>query len=275
MLDKKVDMLADFIIIGAMKCGTSSLYSYIASHPQIIPSIPKETNFFSRDELFNQGYSLYDDFFKNKGDFRFEASPSYSQRHIYPYTAERIHKTLPNIKIIYIVRNPVHRFYSHYIHNIANGREERLFKDILVNENNNYVLTSMYFFQLKAYLNYFPESRILVVISEHLKSKPKETMKNIFEFLGITPDYDHSLLKKHYHQSKFKRKSSPFERELMAKIKNHHIKSAITRFKCMFSSPLKYPNLTESDRSKLYELFENDISNLRRFTGYSLDNWEL
>jgi hypothetical protein len=117
-------MLPNFIIIGAMKGGTTSLYHYIASHPDIVPSSIKETNYFNTIADLCKGLSWYKSLFRNKGKYAFEASTNYTKRHIFPGVPERMYSILPKVKLIYILRDPIERIVSHYIHNYAHGREK-------------------------------------------------------------------------------------------------------------------------------------------------------
>lgn len=113
-----------------MKCGTTSLFYYLAQHPQLIPSATKEVHFFDgRVSLENDTWALglpwYRAHFPLKismgdGKKAFEASPSYL---FHPWAPERIHATLPNVKLIALLRNPAKRAVSHYLHERRKGRE--------------------------------------------------------------------------------------------------------------------------------------------------------
>lgn len=117
-------MLPNFIIIGAMKCGTTSLHFYLNQHPQIFMSQKKELNFFSR--YWDFGVDWYSSKFPNKENMICgEASPSYSKFQVWPNVPQRIHAIIPHAKIIYLVRNPIERIRSQYVHFYSSDKENR------------------------------------------------------------------------------------------------------------------------------------------------------
>ena len=191
-------MLPDFIIIGAMKCGTSSLYRYIASHREIICSSTKETDFFNNTSNFNQGIDWYQSFFQGEGKFCFEASPNYTKRDKYPHVPERMHSVLPKIKLIYLVRDPIKRVISHYIHNYSNGREWRSLSEAVQEANNKYIQTSKYFFQIEAFLEYYSDQQLFILELEQLNKNPANTLNDVFQFLEIPADYDTNIIQKKF-----------------------------------------------------------------------------
>ncbi|NEP76369.1 sulfotransferase, partial [Okeania sp. SIO2G5] len=108
----------DFIIIGAMKCATSSLHEQLALQPNFFMSQLKEPNFFSNDEEYRKGIDAYWSHFQEAQltDFCGESSTHYTKLPTYPQTIERIQKDLPNAKFIYVMRHPIKRLVSQYIH---------------------------------------------------------------------------------------------------------------------------------------------------------------
>ena len=112
--------LPDFLIIGAMKAGTTSIHENLKSHPKIGMSDFKETNYFTSN--YNYGINWYKSLFNKSGVKNGEACPSYAMVFKYPDTAERIYKTTSKIKLIYILRDPVDRIVSHLHHNLYRDR---------------------------------------------------------------------------------------------------------------------------------------------------------
>ncbi len=108
----------DFIIIGAMKCGTSTLAAQLAAQPGVFMTTPKEPNFFSDDDVFARGPDWYASLFADAapGDLKGEASTHYTKLPDYPDCAARLHAALPQARLIYLTRDPVERLISHYIH---------------------------------------------------------------------------------------------------------------------------------------------------------------
>ncbi len=110
--------LPNLLVVGAMKCGTSSLHNYLARHPDIFMSAEKELNFFTGS---NSGQSLdwYKAQFPVDAPVRGESSQNYSKRHnpLFPGAAEAIKAVIPDTKLIYLVRDPIERYRSHKVEN--------------------------------------------------------------------------------------------------------------------------------------------------------------
>ncbi|HDZ18364.1 hypothetical protein LCGC14_0877340 [marine sediment metagenome] len=215
ILTRNIRTLPDFLIIGASRCGTTSLYNYLVKHPNIKSARVKEVHFF--DLNYFKGVDWYKSFFPTKfykfimtrlshRDFLTgEASPSYIT---HPHAAKRVYSNFPKIKIIILLRNPIDRAYSQYHHILKGGREKISFDKAIVKENDRingeldkmiknefykspyypafaYLTRGLYINQIKPWLNYFPEEQILIVKSENLFQYPKGTLKEIFKFLNL------------------------------------------------------------------------------------------
>jgi hypothetical protein len=266
-------MLPDFIIIGTMKGGTSSLYHYLASHRDVVPSSVKETNFFKTDGDFSKGMDWYGGLFTGNGSLAFEASPNYSKRHIFPSVPERMHSVLPDIRLIYVLRDPVDRMVSHYVHNYSHGRESRSFSEAVKKRDRNYIKTSKYFYQLEAFLEYYPAARILLVQSEQMYRNTPEVLGEVAGFLGISNTFDRSSIEKRFHQSRDKKRRSRLETVLCRKTNNPELLSIIRKFTRPFRKSIVRPVVSAGDREVLAEIISPDIEKLRRFTGMNFGGW--
>jgi len=126
--------LIDFLIIGAQRCGTTSLYSYMVLHPQISSAKNKEVHYF--DIFFYKGLDWYLSQFpslssNNKNLITGESSPYYI---FHPLAAKRIFKIIPKVKLIVLLRNPVERAYSHYHHIVKLGHESLTIEEAIKSE---------------------------------------------------------------------------------------------------------------------------------------------
>ena len=121
-------MLPNLVIIGAMKCGTTSLHYYLDQHPDISMSAKKETNFFT-PRGFDKGVEWYEQQFTGGTRICGEASPNYSYFDRFPGVPERMHSVIPEPRIIYMVRNPIRRILSQYVHECSAGRETKSLGD--------------------------------------------------------------------------------------------------------------------------------------------------
>jgi hypothetical protein len=184
-------------LLGAQKAGTTQLASYLAQHPEICLASPKEPDYFTQH--WEKGLGWYESVFADNSKCLIDASTSYScaplpkhftqdleAKSAYSGIAERIYNTSPQAKFIYIMRDPVQRAYSAYLHQVRAGIENKTFAQSLQN-NTYYMRTSHYAGQLDLYLEYFPISQFKFVFFEDFIRDPHEEVKKCFEFLALDP----------------------------------------------------------------------------------------
>ncbi len=182
--------LPNLIVIGGLKCGTTSLHHYLNLHPQIAMSRPKELNFFVAELNWPLGPEWYAGHFDPRAPVRGESSPHYTNRPAFAGVAERMRATLgETARLIYVVRDPIDRMLSHYVHNVGGGYDDRPLEEALGDPGSSYVARSRYFFQLEPYLDAFGRDRIRIVSREELKRARPETMRRTFEFCGVDPGF--------------------------------------------------------------------------------------
>lgn len=179
--------LPGFLIIGAAKCGTTTLYQYLARHPSIFMPEAKEPQFFSDGAVYHRGEAWYRSLFSAARDDQIcgEASTTYTR---WPHTddaAPRIARLLPDVRLIYLMRHPVERAYSHYAHHMRFG-VTMTFEEAL-EDSSVYVDCSMYMRQIERYLRYFPRDRILPILLSDLKTSSGGVLADVQGFLGIPP----------------------------------------------------------------------------------------
>lgn len=205
--------LPDFMIIGAKRGGTTSLYRYLAAHPQVAPLFParqkiKGTYFF--DVNFHRGLPWYRSHFRRESAgssdlVTGEASPYYL---FHPLAAKRAAEAVPHTRPIVLLRNPVDRAYSHWKEQVRRGFEPLSFEDALAveperlageeqrirnepayysfaHEHHSYVGQGRYLERLAGWLERFPRERVLVLRSEDLYRDPASTLARVLEFLGL------------------------------------------------------------------------------------------
>jgi hypothetical protein len=204
----------DFLIIGAQKSGTTSLYQYMQTHPRILMSSEKEIHYFDYNyekELpwyLSQFPLKYENFRRNLIG---EATPNYLY---HPPCAERIGKVLPETRLIALLRNPVERAISHYFFEVRRdpsietkpilealiAEEERVLPFVQELQENPYSVNPIfsrlcykargrYCEQLLRYEEFFKKGYLLVLQSEEFFRKPAESLRQVAEFLGIPPVY--------------------------------------------------------------------------------------
>ena len=182
--------LPNVVVIGGLKCGTTSLHHYLNAHPEIEMSRPKELNFFVEELNWGLGVNWYRSHFTGTAPVRGETSPHYTNRPFFEGVAERMAATLPEeARLIYMVRHPIDRVLSHYLHNLGGGYDERPLEEALADERSSYVQRSRYAFQLEPYLEAFGTDRVLVITREELARERVETMRRVFAFVGVDPSF--------------------------------------------------------------------------------------
>jgi hypothetical protein len=203
--------LPDFLIIGAQRAGTTSLFRYLASHPSVEAAARKEVHFF--DLNWHRGEAWYRAHFARRGhaggvpSVIGEASPYYL---FHPLAPERVASLLPAVRVIVMLRDPVSRAYSHYHHVRAHGFEHLSFEDALLAEterlrgeeerlvsdpcyrsfshqHHSYVARGDYLPQLQRWASHVPPERTLVVVSEEFYADPDAEFRRVTRFLGV-PD---------------------------------------------------------------------------------------
>jgi Sulfotransferase domain len=177
--------LPNLVVIGGLKCGTTSLHHYLNLHPEIAMSRPKELNFFVEDLTWPLGPAWYASHFDAEAPVRGESSPHYTNRPRFEGVARRLAETAPDARLIYMVRDPVDRMLSHYLHNVGGGYDDRPLAEALSEPDTAYVDRGRYFFQLEPYLDHFERDRIELVTREELKTDRTATMRRVFAFLGV------------------------------------------------------------------------------------------
>lgn len=176
----------DFIVIGAMKAGTTTLFSHLKAHPQVFMGDPKEPNYFSKDDVYEgKGRDWYRGLFADaRPDQRCgEASPSYTRAPRFSATPQRMAAAVPHAKLVYIMRHPVERFYSNYVFDRSFGFNEPIRETLT---QRSYVLeTSRYIDQIRRYLECFPREQLHCLLLDDLRSDVAGTLHRLAEFLGI------------------------------------------------------------------------------------------
>lgn len=220
--DKAGDGLPDFILGGAMKCATSSLHHLLRQHEEI--HLPEgETHFFSMDDsvqhagfffpprnpsLLSPDYER--DFEKNLEWYRSLLDPARPDQTVGDYSTvylaapeapRRIQELVPNVKLVFMLRNPVDRTYSHYWHRVKTGRAMHTFEHELQHGPSTLLLRSFYRGQLERYFKYFSRSQVKVVLFEHFVADTQTVVDNVCSFLGLSTSVNLAKVEAHKNKS--------------------------------------------------------------------------
>lgn len=172
--------LPDFLIIGAMRSGSTALFKYLAEHPSIFMAYPKEVRYFNKH--FDMGIEWYRDHFDeaNSDQLAGEATPSYMHHH---ETVDRMADTVPGARLIAILRDPVDRTYSHYWMDRTSGRADVSFETYL--EDTRVLEWGRYAEKLRMVTGRFPKNQLHVVFHEQLRDRPRDLYQEVCGFLGV------------------------------------------------------------------------------------------
>ena len=281
--------MPNFLVIGAMKAGTTALYHALKQHPQIYMSPIKEPHFFTYEgEQLNYSGPVtdldsYHQLFEpaSQGAIKGEVSPSY----IYsPKAPERIKHYLPNVKLIAILRNPVERAYSNFLMATRQGDETLSFSQALQQEqqriNNNWGLLwhyqskGFYAEQLQRYFSLFDKEQIRIYLYEDWNNNPGSLLQDMFQFLEVdasfTPNTDSRHNTSGIPQNKIVKtlvqKTYPM-RFIYRRLASQQLRSYFK--KQVFSKPQLSPQL----HTKLMDLYREDILQLQTLLQRDLSSW--
>lgn len=180
-------VLPDFLIVGAMKAGTTNLYRWLGQQEEVFMSAQKEPNFFCHESVWSKGLRWYAEQFSNASpvQLRGEASVKYTAPEHCAKAARRIWETLPWVRLIFVARHPIDRLRSHYRHQVRKGRESRTLAAALKHSNNEYIRYSMYDKCLRPFVALFPREQILVVRFEDLIDEEASGWQSILSHLEM------------------------------------------------------------------------------------------
>ena len=267
----------DFIIIGAMKCATTTLHAQLAQLPGVFMTTPKEPNFFSDDAQWRRGISWYRDLFASARDTDLagESSTHYTKLPTYPRTIERMQQVVkPDVRLIYIMRDPIDRLISQYIHEWTQ-RVVSAPIDEAIERHPELIAYSRYAMQLQPYVESFGREAILPVFFEHLSASPQVELERVCEHIGYrgSPRWDQTL--EASNVSSERRRKLPLlepllNQRLVKVLRRRLVPASIrNRVKAPLTMPHR-PQLSDSCRSHLCEILDEDLRVLNAWFGLDM-----
>lgn len=189
MTERSHGNLPDFILIGAMKCGTSTLYRWLAEHPDVLRARTKEPNFFGDETKWARGLDWYRSLFPITTPFQRvgEGSTHYTWPDVAPLAARRARSIVPEARLICVLREPEARMRSHYRHSVQRRQEHRTFLDAIAAPSNAYVRVCNYKAGLEPWLQNYPRQQLLVVRFEDLYGPSDQCWRSVLDHLGLSP----------------------------------------------------------------------------------------
>ena len=271
------DIKPDFIIVGAMKGGTSTL-AYFLEHQDDIVMAPGEVNFFDNDKNYSKGNIWYQKQFKSKDNDKLwgEKTATY---HYDEKVPERIHKYNPDIKLVWILRNPIDRAYSNYWHRVKYGGEFSSFEDAIKKEIQGkqndiwglYLKRSLYADQILRFKEYFGSDQMYVVIFEHLIKDIEAQIVSLLNYLGLKDENPVIPTKKSKNVTYL-----PTSKRILKNSRRLFGKSVPFKIiRKIFEKKIPgYPKMNEHTREMLNSYFLESIEELEDLTKLDLSIWK-
>lgn len=277
----------DFLVISPSKCGTNTLFHLLKSHPDIcMAKHVKGTRFFNR--FYNRGIEWYRRLFDHCPGNAVAGEVDETYFVYEPCIAERIHRHLPDVKLILCLRNPVDRAYSLYMQFARFGLiKEKSLKEALKTDFSyqHLVTDNFYEIYLNRFLAVFPKEQIQVILFEDLTNQMEATVKNLYRFLGVDPHFfptDENLKRNAARDARFSHLNKLFYFVLIA-CRHLGFQAAIARAKqskavqaLLFKKPEEtvYPSLDPDLKQELQSLFKTPNQALAELIGRDLDHWQ-
>jgi hypothetical protein len=277
--------LPNLLVIGAKKAGTTALHEYLDLHPQIEMSRPKELDFFTNDHRrCDLGPDWYASHFQAGAPVRGESTPSYSSFPSEREVPERIASLLPDVKLIYLVRDPVERAVSDYMNRRLTRRERRPLAKALLAGGSLYLARSRYALQLSRYLEHFPPERILVVQSEQLRNQRRDTLRRVFAFLGVDETFGTPMFDPPVNEMSSWRPVRTLTGERLVRAADLLLGSSLSAslrartprivWQTIYR-PAAHPRVSKRLRAQLEETLRPDTLRLRELTGQTFAGWSV
>lgn len=290
----------DFLILGAQKCATTALYTWLQAHPEIyLPSV-KENLYFVKDEFYLEGDRFLDPFYRGA---RTDQILGGAYVHLLYFTeaAARIRQHNPDMRLVAVLRNPIDRAYSAYWFARRNGWEATVtFEEAIEEEVRRragsfreraeltYLDHGLYARQLEAYLRVFPRHQLRVLLTRDLEREPEATVNGLLEWLGVRPGgVSSKLMKTREHESGQPRFPGLHRMMLSGdnglRVALRRVVSPRVRYRIrelvllplarLNIKPFKYPAMRTSTRARLKEYYREPNRRLEELIKRDLSVW--
>jgi hypothetical protein len=242
---------------------------------------PKELNFFIEERNWPRGVDWYKQQFDADARVRGEASPNYTAFPQHEGVPERMAQVVPDAKLIYMVRDPLERIAAHWVHNYAKRREKGTLAETLVHPNTSYVTRSKYAMQLERFLEHYPKEQVLVFQQSELRHRRMETLRQVFEFIGVDPDFNHPRFEQERHQTSGKTRATRLAVRLEKMGRSRRGRLFPSNFWLVLDDRLplrraiKRPDVKAALPADTLAELRADGERLRELTGRDFSNWKI
>lgn len=268
----------DFIVVGAMKSATTTLHEQLARQPGLFMCRPKEPNFFSDDAIYARGWQWYGDLFQpaQDADLRGESSTHYTKLPTYPRTVDRMVRDLPRLKLIYVMRHPIDRLVSHYVHEVTTGRI-RVGLAEAIEQLPELVEYGRYSLQLQPFLDAYGRASVLPVFFPRLVQHSQAELERIRRFLGVKHPlcWDDAMEPQNQGTDRLRPSAvrvALVQAPVLTAIRQKVVPRTWSRpLKAFWRARVEPPRISPVLRSRLGEVFDADLAELGSWLGIPLD----
>ena len=276
--------LPNLIVIGAQKCGTSGLHYYLSLHPEVSMSNPKELNFFIEERNCSRGLEWYSRHFD-------PAAPAAAARRRpttppFPSTSgcpSGWPQVVPDARLVYIVRDPVERIAAHWVHNYAKRREKGDVRRRCCTRTPPTSRAAGTSGSCSASSSTTTEEQILVLEQQDLRDERAATLRRLFEFVGVDPDFEHPKFEQVRHSTSRKKRATKLGMRVQ-KASRTRARAGGSRaapgwrstWRCRSRSRSSgRPASREALGEEVLEVLHEDAEKLRQWSGRALDHWSV
>ena len=298
-MDKNIN-LPNLLIVGAAKCGTTSLHNYLKQHPDIFMSKQKEPHFLINSDIgedrIHKAITVledYEDMFKTNSIYKYKGESSVMYLAFPEFSIKNIKKYLdPDVKIIIMLRNPVERAFAGYLHNLRYNPSENLsfeeafeksearyYQERDITPDTRYLHVGNYYSQVESFMSMFNDN-VLVIMYEDYVNNIDLCLANVFDFLDIDKISVDTSRRHMVGGWIFKRKflrnllipKNNFKSLIKSFLPNKKIRKAIKQ-KIMNMITVENPSISKDMHKKLTEYYRKDIDNLSKLLNKELNCW--
>ena len=276
-----VTAMPNFLCVGAAKAGTTTLYYLLKQHPEVFLTTPKELNFFSLDERYRRGWEWYLAHFQAVGP-QHKAIGEFGVTYTvvrWTQTIPRMKALLPELKIVYMVRDPIARMESQWIENrLGRNRRRISFADSVRRPET--IENNRYWNRYQDYVDAYGADHVHIIFLERFRDQTATEMKRLFTFLGVDPEFEIPHIHSRYNQSSDKREDGAaldwgrripgfnFVRSLIPVSLRDSMRQWLKR-----SAPVEKPIWNRADYEWVCKQLRADSHRLLRHCGMPDDLW--
>lgn len=287
-------MLPNFIVAGAPKAATTSLCNYLAQHPDVFLSDPKELNFFSAEAIAQQGLYYHVEHVSTLDDYqaafagsssttaRGEGSVSYM---FYPNVAAKIRAAIPDVRLIFVLRDPIERALSHFLMDRRLGYVSKSFDEIILDGLSDptpglfyqqYVSLGLYYEQLMRYFDLFPREQIRVFLYDDFRAMPTEALAASFRFLGVDDDFVVDMATTHNSHAEprgWLARNLYVNEALRSRVAGFLAPALKERLRGVILRKAPKPRVGDAVLDRLRDLYQGDVEKTSRLIARDLSAW--